>query len=114
MWSLGNYRYLIVFIGLTSVILFALPSVLMVVHMPNGESFSELYVLGSGHMAEGYPFNVSSSNEYSVILGVGNDLGNSASYEIDVKLLNSSDLAPNDTSGVPSPSPALYEYRVFL
>jgi hypothetical protein len=77
-----------------------------------GEEFSELYVLDSGHMAEDYPFNVSSGVSYLVYLGVGNHMGSSAYYGVDVKFRNASEPLPNGT--VPSSLPVLYEYRVFL
>jgi hypothetical protein len=81
---------------------------------PGGEQFSELYVLGPTHMAEGYPFNVSAGRDYSVYLGVGNHLGSVAYYQVVVKLRNSQEVLPNSTTGVASPLPALYSYDVFL
>jgi hypothetical protein len=84
------------------------------VRLPGGERFSELYVLGPGHMAEGYPFNVRENESYLVYLGVGNDLGSSAYYVVYVKFRNQTEPLPNATAGVPSSLPHLYEYRVFL
>jgi hypothetical protein len=81
---------------------------------PGGEKFSELYILGPTHMAEGYPFNVSAGRDYSVYLGVGNHLGSVAYYQIAVKLRNDEEALPNSTAVVASPLPALYTYDVFL
>jgi hypothetical protein len=114
MWSIAEYRYVFMAVGLIGVILFSVPSALLVVRLPSGEQFSELYVLGPGHMAEGYPFNVSAGGNYSVYLGVEDHLGSAAYYEVVLKFRNSSEPLPNTTSGVASPLPELYSYEVFL
>jgi len=101
-------------VGLVGVLLFAMPSLGLVVHLPYGERFSELYILGPGHMAEDYPFNVSMGRDYLVYLGVGNHLGRGAYYEVVLKLRNSTEALPNITSGVASSLPVLYSYEVFL
>lgn len=114
MLSLGDCRYVFIVVGLMGVLVFNVPSLVMFVHLPGGERFSELYVLGPGHMAEGYPFNVGAGVDYTVFLGVGNHLGGSANYEVVVKMRNATEPLPNATSGVPSPLPILYAYEVFL
>ena len=114
MWSLMEYRYVFVAVGLIGIVGFSVPSAMMVVRLPGGERFSELYVLGPGHMAEGYPFNVSVGNDYLVYLGVTNHLGNASYYEVVLKLRNSTEALPNATSGAESPLPVLCNYEVFL
>jgi hypothetical protein len=114
MLKLEDYRVIFVAIGLVGVLLFASPSLGLVLHLPTGEKFSELWVLGPGHMAEGYPFNVEADVSYLVYLGVGNHMGSSAYYGVYVKFRNQSEALPNATAGTPSSVPALYEYRVFL
>jgi hypothetical protein len=114
MWSLAEYRYVFMVAGLIGIIVLSIPSALVLVHPSGGERFSELYVLGSGHTAEGYPFNVSAGENYLVYLGVGDRLGSAAYYEVVLKLRNSSEPLPNATSGVASPLPVLYRYEVFL
>jgi hypothetical protein len=84
------------------------------VRLPGGEKFSELYILGPGHMAEGYPFNVNASADSEIYLGVGNYMGESVQYAIYLKLRNASESLPNVTSGTPSILPVLSEYRAFL
>jgi hypothetical protein len=114
MWSSNEYKrvfYAVGFIGI--IICFAL-SASKLVSWPMGDPFSELYVLGPGHMASNYPFNVSEGENYLVYLGVGNHLGVAAYYGVYVKFGNASDVLPNSTVGVSSPLPLLYEYRVFL
>jgi len=51
--------YMLSCIVLSLIIL--LPTLTMVVPVSVGEQFSELWILGPNHMAEGYPFNVSSN-----------------------------------------------------
>jgi hypothetical protein len=114
MWSLAEYRYAFMAVGLIGILVFSLPSLFTFVHLPAGEEFSELYVLGPRHMATDYPFNVSVGRAYLVYLGVGNHLSKAAYYEVLVKLDNSSDPLPNDTSVMASDLPVSYGYQVFL
>ncbi len=114
MWSLNDWKAVFVGVGLIGVLCFSLFSVVLFAHEPVGEVFSELYVLGPGHMADDYPFSVSQGGVYMVYLGVGNRMGGSAYYEVDVKFRNSTEPLPNATSGEASPLPVVYRYRVFL
>ena len=100
--------------GLIGILLFASPTLSLVWHWPGGEKFSELWVLGSEHMAEGYPYNVKAGKSYSVYVDVSNHLGSSAYYTVYVKFRNQSEPLPNSASGTPSPLPPLYKYRMLL
>ncbi|MGQ9552373.1 MAG: DUF1616 domain-containing protein [Candidatus Bathycorpusculaceae bacterium] len=90
------------------------PALALVVNLPGGESFSELWILGPGHMAEDYPFSVSAGEPYSVYLGVCNHMGSSAYYVVYVKFRNQTEPLPNATAGTPSPLPPLFEFRLFV
>jgi len=90
------------------------PTLVMVITLPGGERFSELWILGPGHMAEDYPFDVRAGESYSVYVGVGNHMGSSSYYVVYVKFRNQSEALPNATAGTPSPLSPLYKYRVFL
>ena len=114
MWSLNDWKVVFVAVGLIGVLGFSLFSVVLFAQGFPGEVFSELYALGPGHMAEGYPFNVSNGVVYMVYLGVGNHMGGSTYYEVDVKFRNSTEPLSNATSGEASPLPIVYKYRVFL
>jgi hypothetical protein len=114
MLKLEDYRVIFVSMGLVGVLLFASPSVGLVLRLPSGERFSELWVLGPGHLADGYPFNVEADVTYLVYLGVGNHMGSSAYYGLYVKFRNQSEALPNATAGTSSPVPSLYEYRLFV
>ncbi len=112
--KLEDYRVVFAAVGLIGVLLFAAPTVSILVHLPAGEQFSELYVLGSDHTAGNYPFNVAEGQNSTVIVGVANHLGSSAYYVLYVKFRNETELLPNSTLGASSPLGSLYEYRVFV
>jgi hypothetical protein len=112
--KLEDYKVVFATVGVIGILLFASPALGLLVHLPTGEKFSELWVLGPGHMAEDYPFNVRENESYLVYLGVDNHLSSSAYYNVTVKFANQSDSLPDATTGVPSSLPGLYEHRVFL
>jgi len=114
MWTLSDYRRVFCVAGLLGVIVCSVPSLMTFVHLPSGERFSELWVLGPGHMAEGYPFNVRSNETYMVYVGVGNHMGASSYYRLYVKFRNQTESLPNATAKTPSSLPSLYEYREAL
>ena len=90
------------------------PTLLTFVSFPEGEKFSELWILGPNRMVEGYSFNVSAGELYKVYLGVGNHMGDLEYYTIYVKLRNQTEPLPNSTAGLPSVVEPVFEYRVFL
>jgi hypothetical protein len=114
MLKLSDWKNVFAAVGLVGVLLLASPALSTVLRLPGGEKFSEFWVLGPGHMAEGYPFNVSAGESYLVYVGLGNHMGSSACYAVQVKFRNQTDDLPNVTAGVPSPLPIVFEYRVFL
>ncbi len=112
MLSLSDYKATFVVVGAIGVLLLASPALGPVLHFSMGEKFSELQLLGSGHMAENYPFNIRANESYLVYVGINNHMRSSAYYVVYVKFRNQSEELPNAT--VPSPLPPLYEYRTFL
>ena len=109
--KLGDYKLIFVAVGLIGALLIASPAIAGAIRLPDGEQFSELYLLGPNQMAENYPSNIAIGQNYSVYVNVANHLGSSAYYVLYVKLANSTDQLPNTTLGTPSPLPPLYEYR---
>ena len=109
--KLEGYKLVFVAVGLIGVLLIATPALAGAIRLPGGEQFSELYLLGPNQMAANYPSNIAVGQNYSVYVGVGNQLGSSAYYVLYVKLGNETDQMPNDTLGTPSSLPPLYEYR---
>jgi len=114
MLKIEDYEVVFASLGLIGVLLFASPTLGLVLRLPSGEKFSELWVLGPGRMAEDYPFNVGADVNYLVYVGVGNHMGCSAYYVVYVKFRSQTESLPNVTAGTPSPLPQLFEYRVFL
>jgi len=112
--NLKEYRTVFAVSGLILILVASAPSVNLFLLFSGGERFSELWVLGPGHMAEDYPFNVDVNRTYKVFVGVGNHMGSSVYYVVYVKFRNQGEPLPNATAGTPSPLPPLYEYRVFL
>ena len=109
--KLGDYKLIFIAAGLIGALLIASPAIAGAIHLPSGEQFSELYLLGPNQMAQNYPSNIAVGQNYSVYVNVGNHLGSSAYYIIYVKLGNQTDQIPNSTLGTPSPLAPLYEYR---
>jgi len=114
MLKLEDYKVVFATLGLVGILLFASPTLGLVLRLPGGEKFSELWVLGPGHMAEDYPFNVGADVNYLVYVGVGNHMGCSAYYVVYVKFRNQTESLPNATAGTPSPLPPLFEFCVFV
>jgi uncharacterized membrane protein len=112
MLTLSDYKTTFVVAGAIGVLLLASPTLGIVLHFSMGEKFSELQLLGSGHMAENYPSNIRANDSYLVYVGINNHMRSSAYYIVYVKFRNQSEELPNATA--PSPLPPLYEYRTFL
>ncbi|MEM2105890.1 MAG: DUF1616 domain-containing protein [Candidatus Bathyarchaeia archaeon] len=112
--SFEDFRlvYVLACFGLGLIILS--PTLAMVVRLPGGEPFSELWILGSGRMAEDYPFNVTEGQECKIYLGVANHMGGLEYYRVYVKLRNQTEPLPDSVNGTPSALDPVFEYRVFL
>ena len=110
-----DYSTLFLVSSLAFVLLAASPALSIVVSFPRGgERFSELWLLGSNHMAEDYPFNVRVGEQYSVFLGLGNHMGGSMYYAVYVKFRNQTQPLPNATVSMPSSLPSLCEFRAVV
>lgn len=103
---------LIAILVIVSIVL--LPALNLLGIPKNEETFSELWLLGPEHKAENYPFNVSVNEDYTLYVGVGNQLGESSDYAVYVKFGNQTQQLPNSTTAEPSPLLPLYEFRFVL
>jgi hypothetical protein len=113
--KLQDYRNLLLAACLIALLLAALPAVSVLVTFPEvSERFSELWLLGPGHMEEDYPFNIIVGESYSVYLGIGNHMGGSTYYAVYFKFRNETHALPNVTTSTPSSLPILYEIRAFV
>ena len=112
--NLEEYRVLFLVVTLGLALVAVSPVLGVVVPQGGSERFSEFWLLGPGHMAEGYPFSVGVDEEYSVFVGVGNHMGDSEYYRVYVKFSNGTQSLPDIDGGVPSILFPLYEYRFFV
>jgi hypothetical protein len=92
-------------------LLIATPIISGLITSPQGEPFSELYILGPERMAQGYPYNIRPNQNYTVYFDVVNHVGSSAYYLVYIKFLNTSDALPDATSGIVSTAQTLYKNR---
>jgi uncharacterized membrane protein len=109
-----NYKVLVLVVTAVSALITASPALQHLLVFPQGESFTGLWLLGPGHMAEGYPYNVTSGQRYDVFLGVSNHLGHAAYYSVQVKFRNLTQLSPDSISRTSSSLPALYNVYAFV
>jgi uncharacterized membrane protein len=115
MVNLEDYHtlFLVATLGLTLVV--ASPALALIVPLQDfSEDFSELWLLGSGHVTRNYPFIVSENGEYRVFVGVGNNMGSSEYYTVYVKFRNWSQSAPDVSESIPSSLSPLLEFRFFI
>jgi len=113
--NLEEYRTLFIVATLGLTLIVAAPTLSVVVPIRSGsEQFSELWLLGPTHMAEGYPFNVGVGENYGVFVGVGNHMGCSEYYMIYVKFRNQTQPLPDVSGSKPSSLPPLYEFQFFV
>jgi len=110
--KLNGYKLIFIAMGLIGVLLIATPAIVgLIPRLPSQPQFSELYLLGPNNTAQNYLSNVVPGQNYTVYVGVGNQLGSSGYYVLYVKLGNETDQMPNATLGTPSALTPLYEYR---
>lgn len=114
MISLSNFKIVYTVSCLVLGLIIIGPTLALVLDLPQGEAFSELWILGQGHAAEDYPFNVKADEDYRVYLGVGNHQRNLQYYVVHVKFRNQTEISPDTSNGVPSPTPPLYTFHVIL
>lgn len=120
LWSEGSRlifeEYRVVFLTVSSilVLLAASPALSWYLVLPRTEFFSEVWILGSNHTADNYPFNVTAGEDYTIFLGIANRLGFASHYEIRVKLRNQTQSAPDSFNRTSSNLPAIYGVHAFV
>ena len=83
---------------LVVVILVVIVSLIYVIALPRtGETFTEFYLLGPTGKAEGYPQNLTTQQNATVIIGVANHESHPVNYTIEIWLINQTPLN-NQTS----------------
>jgi hypothetical protein len=107
-----KWLYFFTCLGIGLVILS--PVLFMIIQLPEGVKFSEIWILGPNHALEDYPFTVKEGQNYSVYLGAGNHIGGLSNYRIYAKFGNETDPLPDAEEGIPSPLSPLYERHLIL
>jgi hypothetical protein len=112
-----NAEYLrLIYVAICGVLIFIIlsPTLVLFVDVPQGEKFSELYVLGQDRTFESIPSDISIGTEYKVIVGIGNHMRDVEYYSVRFKLRNQTDVSNDVQSGGPSSVDAVEDYRFFL
>lgn len=101
-----------------SALLVASPALSRLLVYPRTEFFTELWLLGPSRMAERYPYNITRNQDYSVYLGIGNHLGHTAYYLVEVKFRNQTQPAPTSfgplVNRTPTSLPSLSNIAAFV
>jgi hypothetical protein len=87
-------------------LLVASPAMSRLLVYPQTEFFTEMWLLGPNQMAENYPYNLTSGQNYTVYLGLGNHLGYCAYYLVEVKLRNDTQSAPSSFRPLENATPS--------
>jgi hypothetical protein len=112
--DLTQYKVLFVVVTAVLALLVASPALQKVLIYPRTEFFTELSLLGPGHMAENYPHNITRNQDYSLFLGIGNQLGSCAYYQVQVKFRNETQSAPDSFNRTHSTLLSLYNMTAFV
>jgi len=92
----------------------ASPALQRILVYPQTEFFTEFWLLGPNHLAEGLPYNITRGESYNMFLGITNQLGRSAYYEVQIKLRNLTQSAPDIFNRTSSSLPSLHNLNVFV
>lgn len=116
--NLDEYKVLFMIVTGILTLLVASPALSRLLVPPKTEFFTELWLLGPSHKAEDYPFNITRNENYVVSLGIGNRLGYSAYYLVEVKFRNETQSAPAGFGPLgnrtPSSLPELHHIEAFV
>jgi uncharacterized membrane protein len=112
--NLQEYKVLILVITTVAALIVASPALQLVLVYPRTQFFTELWLLGPGHIAQDFPYNITRGESYNIFIGIANNLGRCAYYEIQVKFRNFTQSAPDSFNGTPSRLPSLYNQIVFV
>jgi hypothetical protein len=116
--NLSEYKVLFIVVTAVVALFVASPALSRVLVYPRTEFFSEMWLLGPGHKAEGYPYNVSRGQNCTVFLGIGNQLGYCAYYVVEVKFRNETQSAPSSFGPIEnrtsSNMPSLFNISAFV
>jgi uncharacterized membrane protein len=109
-----NIKLLYVFSCIILSFIILSPILSSIIAFPEGESFSELWLLQSNHVIESGSLNVSTGKSNTVYLGVANHMGKLEYYKVYVKFRLQNEPLPNSVTEMHSPLEPIFEYHLFL
>jgi hypothetical protein len=112
--NLQEYKVLFLVVTAVLALFVASPVLQRVLVYPQTEFFTEMWLVGPGHMAEDFPYNITRGEEYNLFLGVGNHLGECAYYVVEVKFRNATQSAPDSFNRTYSSLEPLYSFNVVV
>jgi len=112
--SLRTFKVLFILVIAILSLLVASPALQRISISPQTQFFTELSLLGPGHMAENYPYNITSDQTYNIFLDIGNQLGSVTYYQVEVKFRNETQFAPNEFNSTSSSQPSLCNFTAFV
>jgi hypothetical protein len=112
--NLQYFKVLLLLVTAVSALFVASPALQRLLVYPRTEFFTEMWLLGPEHKAESFPFNITRNGNYTIFLGIGNQLGACAYYSIQVKFRNQTQPAADSFNRTPSSLPPLYSISAFV
>jgi uncharacterized membrane protein len=112
--NLQEYKVSILVATAVVALIVASPALQRVLVYPQTDFFTEFWLLGPNRMAEGFPYNITRGENYNMFLGIANQLGHFAYYEVQVKFSNSPQSAPDSFNRTSSSLPSLYSLNVLV
>jgi len=112
--QLRKYRTILLVVVAILVLFVASPVLQRFLVLPRSDFFTAMWLLDSGEKAGNFPFNVTSNKLYTGYLGVGNNLGYSASYLIQVKFRNQTQPAADSFNHAYSSLSSLYNVTALV
>jgi hypothetical protein len=112
--NLQHYKALIILVTSVLALLVASPTLQRLLIYPQPENFSAIWLLDSESQAERFPFNLKSGTSYNLHLGIENNLGSCAYYQVRVKFRNLTQSVPNNHNLAASSLPSLYNLAYFV
>jgi len=109
-----NLKLFYAFSCITLGLIILLPALSSVITFPEGETFSELWLLGSNNQIESGALNVSEARPFTVHLGVANHMGAAEYYRVYAKFRQQNEPLPNKTGELPSPLEPVFDCHLFL
>jgi hypothetical protein len=104
--NLNEYKVYFIVVTAVVALFVASPMLSRVLVFPRTEFFSEMWLLGPNHNAEDYPYNISRGQNYTIFLGIGNQLGYCAYYVVEVKFRNETQSVPTSLGPIENRTPS--------